>query len=126
MLLTPELQHRLKTYIRSERVTYEDVARKLRDPETGHEPAPSTIGRWVHGDVRFIQDPLAHRLLDLIGLRVDEQSQAIGMGLSAPTIDMAQTIEFLPLSSRRRVQDFLRDELRRYMADVNRANAAAV
>jgi len=129
MQLTAEIQHALVQWLREHDATYDDLCLKIsNDP---HErPAASTVSRWVRGKVRWVQPQLGARLIEILGLHLREEEAAPArLGLSNYTLELAHTIEHLRVHSpkgARRVQNFIRDELSRYIAEDNRTNNAAI
>jgi len=123
MLLTPELQQGIKTYLSRNQATYSELCDKI-STDRHDRPSESTVSRWLAGRVKYIQDPLAMRLLEVIGMDAPGPEPSALLGLSNFSLELAQQVEFMPPKYRSRIRRFVSDELGRYVAESNRANRA--
>jgi len=125
MLLTPEIQRGISTWLSANHATYNDLCAKIAD-DPHDRPSPSTISRWISGKVRFIHDPLAQRLVTIIGIDPPEQDTAPSrLGLSKFSLELAQKVEFLPPKYRTRIRNFVSDEMNRYVVEANAGRISA-
>jgi hypothetical protein len=125
MLLSPEIQRAIISWLREHGATYADLCAKISD-DPHDRPSPSTISRWAHGKVHWIQPMLGARLIEVLGIEAPvEDSGASRLGLSNFSLEIAQTIEHMPPKYRTRVRKCVQAELMRYMSESNREHALA-